>query len=89
MVLNSGIHRVQDYIVSNLARGMSISELANFGKRSGWKTARVMLNDPDVTLQTVAERAGFRNPRHFRRAWKQAFGVTPSSARGSIAAGGS
>jgi transcriptional regulator GlxA family with amidase domain len=110
--LNSGIHRVQDYIVSNLTRGMSISELANiactsprtltrtfrvatglsiaeFRQKVRLEAARVMLNDPDVTLQTVAERAGFRNPRHFRRAWKQAFGVTPSTARGCIAAGGS
>jgi transcriptional regulator GlxA family with amidase domain len=34
-----------------------------------------------VTLQVVAERAGFKSARHFRRTWRQAFGVTPSVTR--------
>jgi transcriptional regulator GlxA family with amidase domain len=102
--VNSGIHRVQDHIVSNVCDKISIPGLAGIARMSPrtmtrtfrattglsigefrqkvrLETARIMLNDPDVTLQTVAERAGFNSPRHFRRAWRQAFGVTPSMAR--------
>jgi transcriptional regulator GlxA family with amidase domain len=102
--VNSGIHRVQDHIVSHVCEGVSLSELARIARMSSrtmtrtfraatglsigeyrqkvrLETARVMLHDPDVTLQSVAERAGFNNPRHFRRAWRQAFGMTPSMAR--------
>jgi transcriptional regulator GlxA family with amidase domain len=102
--VNSGIHRVQDHIVSNVREGVSVTDLAQIARMSSramtrtfrattglsigefrtkvrLESARIMLNDPDVTLQTVAERAGFNSPRHFRRAWKQAFGVTPSMAK--------
>jgi transcriptional regulator GlxA family with amidase domain len=102
--VNSGIHRVQDHIVSNIGDASSIPGLARIARMSPrtltrtfrvatglsigtyrlkvrLEAARIMLNDPDVTLQTVAERAGFRSPRHFRRAWRQAFGMTPSMAR--------
>jgi transcriptional regulator GlxA family with amidase domain len=102
--VNSGIHRVQDHIVSNVCDGISIPALAQIARMSPrtmtrtfkaatglsigefrqkvrLEAARIMLNDPDVTLQTVAERAGFKSPRHFRRTWRQFFGVTPSMAR--------
>jgi transcriptional regulator GlxA family with amidase domain len=102
--LNSGIHRVQDHIISNMGGGDSIPELAQiarmsprtmtrtfrvatglsvaeFRQRIRVEAAKVLLNDPDVTIQTVAERAGFNNPRHLRRAWRQAFGTTPSTTK--------
>jgi transcriptional regulator GlxA family with amidase domain len=106
--VNSGIHRVQDHIVSHVCDGISIPALARIARMSPrtmtrtfrattglsigefrqkvrLETARVMLHDPDLTLQTVAERAGFKSPRHFRRAWRQAFGLTPSIARRTAA----
>jgi transcriptional regulator GlxA family with amidase domain len=60
------------------ATGLSIGE---FRQKVRLEAARSMLHDPDLTLQTVAERAGFKSPRHFRRAWREAFGLTPSKAR--------
>ncbi len=102
--VNSGIHRVQDHIISNTGDGISLPGLARIARMSPrtmtrtfriatglsvaefrqkvrLEAARIMLNDPDVTLQTVAERSGFNSPRHFRRAWKQAFGMTPSMTK--------
>jgi transcriptional regulator GlxA family with amidase domain len=102
--VNSGIHRVQDHIVSNVRDGISLPGLAQIARMSPrtmtrafrlatglsiaefrqkvrLEAARIMLNDPDVTLQTVAERAGFNSARHFRRAWKQVFGITPSMTK--------
>jgi transcriptional regulator GlxA family with amidase domain len=58
--------------------GLSIGE---YRQKVRLEAARIMLNDPDVTLQTVAERIGFSSPRHFRRTWKQAFGMTPSMTK--------
>jgi transcriptional regulator GlxA family with amidase domain len=102
--VNSGIHRVQDHIVSNVCDGISIPGLARMARMSPrtmtrtfraatglsisefrqkvrLEAARIMLRDPDVTLQVVAERAGFKSARHFRRTWREAFGVTPSMTR--------
>jgi transcriptional regulator GlxA family with amidase domain len=102
--LNSGIHRVQDHIVSHFDDGISIQDLAQialmsprtmtrtfkvatglsigeFRRKVRLEAACVMLRDPDVTLQTVAERTGFNSPRHFRRVWRQVYGVTPSMTK--------
>jgi transcriptional regulator GlxA family with amidase domain len=106
--VNSGIHRVQDHIVSHVCDGISIPGLARiahmsprtmtrtfraatglsigeFRQKVRLEAARSMLHDPDLTLQAVAERAGFKSPRHFRRAWLQAFGLTPSVVRRNMA----
>jgi transcriptional regulator GlxA family with amidase domain len=102
--LNSGIHRVQDYLVANVEKKVSIAELARiarmstrtltrvfraatglsiaeFRSKARLETAKMMLHDPDVTIEATAERAGFSDPRHFRRVWKQAFGVPPSRSK--------
>jgi transcriptional regulator GlxA family with amidase domain len=102
--LNSGVHRVQDHIVTHFCDDSSIASLAQiarmsprtmtrtfkvatglsvgeFRRKVRLEAARIMLNDPDVTLQTVAERSGFNSPRHFRRVWQQVHGVTPSTTK--------
>jgi transcriptional regulator GlxA family with amidase domain len=63
-----------------LATGLSIGE---FRRKVRLEAARIMLHDPDITLQTVSERAGFKSPRHFRRVWRQMHGVTPSMTKKS------
>jgi transcriptional regulator GlxA family with amidase domain len=105
--INSGIHRVQDYLIANVEKKMSIAELAGiarmsprtltrmfrkatglsiaeFRSKARLEAAKMMLHDPDVTIEATAERAGFSDPRHFRRAWKQAFGVPPSRSKRTV-----
>jgi transcriptional regulator GlxA family with amidase domain len=43
--------------------------------------AAQLMNDPRLSLDAIAERCGFEDPRHFRRLWRAHFGAPPSSAR--------
>jgi transcriptional regulator GlxA family with amidase domain len=43
--------------------------------------ARTLLNDPELTLETIAARCGFNDGRQFRRVWREAFGSSPSRMR--------
>jgi transcriptional regulator GlxA family with amidase domain len=43
--------------------------------------AAQLMNDPRLTLEAIAERCGFEDPRHFRRLWHEHYGASPSSAR--------
>jgi len=43
--------------------------------------AQDLLRDPRLTLETVAQSRGFRDPRQFRRLWKQTLGGNPSRWR--------
>lgn len=99
--LNSGVHIVQDYLITRVRGKVLISELAKvahmssrnltrsfrsatglsiaeFRNKVRLEVARAMLENLNMTVEAVAEQSGFGDPRHFRRAWKQAFGVPPS-----------
>ncbi len=43
--------------------------------------SKVLLSQPDLSLEQVAEMAGFTSPEQMRRAWKQFEGARPSEAR--------
>jgi transcriptional regulator GlxA family with amidase domain len=43
--------------------------------------AAQLMNESDFSLETIAVKSGFGDPRHFRRVWHQHFGTAPSSAR--------
>jgi transcriptional regulator GlxA family with amidase domain len=58
--------------------GVSISD---FRTKVRLELVRTLMNDPDLTLESVAERCGFRDARHLRRLWNQAFGEPPSQLR--------
>ncbi len=58
--------------------GVSIAE---FRTKVRLELARTLVNDPELTLEVVAERCGFNNARHLRRVWKETFGESPSQAR--------
>jgi transcriptional regulator GlxA family with amidase domain len=75
------IARMSPRTMTRTFRAATGLSTVSFAKKVRLEAARIMLNDPDVTLQTVAERAGFRSARHSRRTWRQAFGLTPSMAR--------
>ncbi|HWG85270.1 MAG TPA: GlxA family transcriptional regulator [Deinococcales bacterium] len=45
--------------------------------------AQSLMRDPRLSLEAVAERCGFEDPRHFRRLWKASFGAPPSQSRPS------
>jgi transcriptional regulator GlxA family with amidase domain len=40
-----------------------------------------LMYNPHLTLDAIAERCGFEDPRHFRRLWHAHHGAPPSSAR--------
>jgi transcriptional regulator GlxA family with amidase domain len=42
------------------------------------------MRESDLSLEAIAIKSGFGDPRHFRRVWHQHFGIVPSSARPRI-----
>lgn len=58
--------------------GMSITEYAN---RLKLGLAREMLQNSDLPIENVAERAGFASARQFRRAWRRIHAQAPSEMR--------
>ena len=43
--------------------------------------AAQLMADPHLTIEAIAARCGFEDPRHFRRLWHARYGTPPSSAR--------
>jgi transcriptional regulator GlxA family with amidase domain len=60
------------------ATGVSIGD---YRTRVRLELAQTLMRDPQLTLESVAERCGFNNARHLRRVWKNAFGGSPSNSR--------
>lgn len=102
--LNSGVHIVQDHLITRPRGKVSISELAKvahmssrnltrsfrnatglsiaeFRNKVRLEIARAMLENLNMTVEGVAEKSGFNDPRHFRRAWKKEFGTPPSKSK--------
>ena len=52
--------------------------LKDFSNRLKLTVAENLLRDPRLTVDTVANRCGFENPRQLRRLWKRRHGVSPS-----------
>jgi transcriptional regulator GlxA family with amidase domain len=40
-----------------------------------------LLENPDLSIEVIAERCGFDDARHFRRLWQRVHGVSPSRSR--------
>jgi transcriptional regulator GlxA family with amidase domain len=40
-----------------------------------------LLENPDLSVEVVAERCGFDDARHFRRLWRRVYGAPPSRSR--------
>jgi transcriptional regulator GlxA family with amidase domain len=102
--LHPGIHRVQDHIVRNPGKDLSLDELSDLGAvsrrhltrlfrrltgisikeyatRVRLELAGALLNDPSLTVDSVARRCGFSSARHLRRIWQRAHGTTPGRIR--------
>jgi transcriptional regulator GlxA family with amidase domain len=60
------------------ATGISIHE---YRTRLRLEQVRSLLNNPELTLEAIAERCGFAGARQLRRVWKAAFGSAPAAAR--------
>lgn len=58
--------------------GISIKEYAT---RVRLELAGALLNDPTMTVDSVAQRCGFSSARHLRRLWQREYGKTPGEAR--------
>lgn len=68
----------------NLTRAFRAStgvSIADFRTKVRLELAQTLMNDPELTLESVAERCGFQSARHLRRVWNQAFGQSPSRLR--------
>jgi len=63
------------------ATGVTVQDYAT---RLRLERARSLLQDPHLTIEAVAARCGFETARQLRRLWKEAFGTTPSAARGRV-----
>ncbi len=40
-----------------------------------------LLENPNLSIETIAEQSGFQDPRHFRRLWQRQYGQSPSEVR--------
>jgi len=60
------------------ATGISIHE---YRTRLRLEQVRSLLNNPELTLEAIADRCGFAGARQLRRVWKAAFGTAPASGR--------
>jgi transcriptional regulator GlxA family with amidase domain len=90
---NSGVHIVQDYLITHVKGGVLIPELARvahmsprsltrtFRSVTGLSIAKEMLAKLNMTVDAVAQESGFINSRQLRRAWKNAFGMPPSRSK--------
>ncbi|WP_199320180.1 GlxA family transcriptional regulator [Leptolyngbya sp. FACHB-261] len=52
-----------------------------YQQRLRLEVAATLLNNADLSIETVAARCGFEDTRHFRRLWQRHFGTTPSMVR--------
>jgi transcriptional regulator GlxA family with amidase domain len=64
------------------ATGISIHE---YRTRLRLEQVRSLSNNPELTLEAIADRCGFGGARQLRRVWKSAFGTAPASARKAAA----
>jgi transcriptional regulator GlxA family with amidase domain len=53
----------------------------HYQQRLRLEVASTLLEQPDLSIEAVAARCGFDDPRHFRRLWRRYFGVSPSATR--------
>ncbi len=60
------------------ATGLTIIE---FRTKARIELAKTLLNNVNLSIDMVAEKAGFGNARHFRRAWNTLIGKPPSHLR--------
>ena len=55
--------------------------LKEFTTKVKLEIARNLFHDPNLTVEAVASRCGYRDPRQLRRVWKKSFGENPSEWR--------
>ena len=73
--------RIAGMSTRNLTRHFRLATgitLKTFSNKLKLEVAENLLHDPSLTLDNVASRCGFQDPRQLRRLWKQAFGESPS-----------
>jgi transcriptional regulator GlxA family with amidase domain len=61
--------------------GMSASDVVN---RARVALARELIEQTDVSIERVAQQAGFGSTRHMRRVWNKFHSITPMQSRKSI-----
>ena len=55
--------------------------LKEFTTKVKLEIARNLFHNPELTMEDVASRCGYRDPRQLRRLWKRSFGERPSDYR--------
>ena len=52
-----------------------------YQQRLRLEVAAILLQNPDLSVEAVSTRCGFKDARHFRRLWQRYFGVSPAATR--------
>jgi transcriptional regulator GlxA family with amidase domain len=52
-----------------------------FHQRLRLEVASTLLHDPGLSIESIAQRCGFEDARHFRRLWQRTYGSPPSGSR--------
>ena len=109
--LNARVHDVQDYLLANPAKRVTLTQLARvasmssrnltrsfrdatgmslgqFRAKARLELARTLLEETTLTMEAVAGRCGFADPRQLRRLWSQHFPYPPSRVRRNSRAAG-
>lgn len=55
--------------------------LTQYRQQLRLELATTLLHNPELSIEDVALKTGFGDPRHFRRLWQRQFGTSPSIAR--------
>ena len=55
--------------------------LKSFANRVKLEVAGNLLQNPVLTVEDVAARCGFKDPRQLRRLWQRRFGMNPSESK--------
>jgi transcriptional regulator GlxA family with amidase domain len=73
----AGIAAVSRRHLTRLFRQLTGISIKEYSTRVRLELARALLNDPALTVDSIAQRCGFTSARHLRRLWIDAFGITP------------
>ena len=62
-------------------REMTGLSIQNYRTRLRLEHARMLISNPDITLEAIASECGYTDPRQFRRVWRKAYRTAPSRGR--------
>lgn len=80
----SGIANMSERNLTRTFKKVTGHTITEFKHNVKLGLAKTFLNNPTYTIETVAQKCGFSNPRQLRRIWKQRVGGSISDYRNSL-----